>query len=712
MRRVMPFEKAARAGLSDLVPPPFVEPAIRDGAVSCVGRVYAHGDFGLLESIVAAGKDLLAAPAAFRARVGAGTASLLVGGTPRLARRGKGQIDFRQDFSGDGLRMEVTGEFDYDGFYRFAVRLLPAAGPVDLRECCLEVPLQEAHAAMIEAPVEWMWQGWEQCTGLLPPRQGRLWDSKRFPFAVRQRKGNMPPFCWIGDDERGLCYSCASEEGMHNDDALPAVTLDREGRRVVLRAWFVNRPLKLDRPRSFQFALQASPFKPLDPGHRLWRCGVSRNDCVYGARGRYFHTGWGIGYYWPTYGRFLDLAKNAAAVERVRAGGYDYVAASASSCSECGGTPEYKQFWREWGSELGWDKLSLGPLPDWMEKHMRGSGVPFDRYVAVESASNGSPSNVDYRAWWFAQVARHSATSMIYQDNPPYGYYDQPAAGYGHVRDDGTREPASATWNQRDFMRRALHVAVETGSGNPAPGVYPNVCGSAQPGRSFCFRGLTGEYLESDRLPLGMLRVWLSQQWGMNIDWLMQEPNAGATLKYWRALCSRLFLLDVTSFSRLDSADQANCWLAALDLFWLDDPSIAWHPYFRNATLKSTLRPTTLVSTYTARGRALLVISNQGSDDVVESVQLNGLGPFGAGGLRHFYDAETGEEIEVDGGGALLLHVPAGDYRLVPGFPRPWPFAAKNALGMPELAAQSTLDPRKTLAGLCRQLLVSPRARR
>ncbi len=39
----------------------------------------------------------------------------------------------------------------------------------------------------------------------------------------------------------------------------------------------------------------------------------------------------------------------------------------------CGCTPEYQQFWREWGSELGWDKLSLSPLPEWMQKQMKGS---------------------------------------------------------------------------------------------------------------------------------------------------------------------------------------------------------------------------------------------------------------------------------------------------------------------------------------------------
>ena len=725
-RKVMPFETAPKAGAKDLVPAPFTPPAIEGNAVSCVGRVYAHGAAGLLQSLVAAGKEILAAPATVKiktliqepdtqpGRLRYPTVAL-TGGKVALEPSGRGKVAYRQVFTGGGLKMAVTGDFDYDGFYRFSVRLVPEAGPVDISQCYLELPLREATATLMEAPVEWGWKDGEKCTGFLDGAQGRLWDSKRFPFAVRERKGNMPPFCWVGDDDRGLCFSCASDQGMHNDDALPAAALDREGRAVVFRAWFVNKPLKLDKPRSFEFALQASPFKPIDPGHRLWRCGVSRNECCYGKHGRYFHTGWGIGYYWPTYGRFLDLAKNAAAIGRVRESGYDYIAASASSCSECGGTPEYEQFWREWGSALGWDKTPLGPLPEWMDKHMKESGVHYDRFVSLESASNSCPSNMDYRAWWFQEVARHCQTSMIYQDNPPYGYFYQPSIGYGYTRDDGVHEPTCATWNARQFMRRALHITVESGTDNPAPGVYPNVCGSAQPGRSFCFRGLTGEYLESDRIPLGALRVWCSKQWGMNIDWLMQEPTAGATLKYWRALCSRLFLLDVTSFSREDSANQASCWQRALDLFWLDDPTLAWHPYFRNSIVKSTLRPTTLASAYTARGRLLLIVSNQGADDFVETVVLKDLEKYGAGGLKHYYDAETGEEIEMPPTmstrcpDALRLHVSANDYRLVLGFAAPWPFAANHALGRPGLPAQSSLDPRRTVSALCRQLLAGPK---
>jgi hypothetical protein len=44
---------------------------------------------------------------------------------------------------------------------------------------------------------------------------------------------------------------------------------------------------------------------------------------------------------------------------------------------------------------------------------------------------------------------------------------------------------------------------------------------------------------------------------------------------------------------------------------------------------------------------------------------------------------------------------------VVIGFPTPWQFAAKNALGKPDLPAQSTLDPEDTLTAISKQLLTS-----
>src|SRR5262249_40601962 len=155
------------------------------------------------------------APATFRVSVGKSEPAALTASDHGVSSEWGRLEVFEQTFTGKGVRINASEARDFDGFCRFEIDLLQVADSVDVRSLCLEIPLKHDHAKMIEAPVEWMWKDWEQSTNLLPEKQGRLWDSKRFPFAVRQRKGNMPPFCWIGDDERGICFSCASDEGMY-----------------------------------------------------------------------------------------------------------------------------------------------------------------------------------------------------------------------------------------------------------------------------------------------------------------------------------------------------------------------------------------------------------------------------------------------------------------------------------------------------------------
>ncbi len=714
IRKIMPFETAPEAGLSDnIIPPLFTAPVIKGTKVSVVERTYVHGSKGLLEKLIADKENILASPAVFSAKIN-NKSIILIGSHVYLHHHGIATVDYKQTFSGGGILLDVTGNLDFDGFYRFHVKLSSdSGGSVNLKDLCLEIPIKNDCATLIDAPVAWLLKGKVigdgivgiERVGFLSKEQGLLWNSKLFPCDASGRKGNMPPYLWIGDDYRGIDFSCVSQQGMHDSSKLPAAELIRKENTVIMRIWFVNKPIILSTNRIFEFALQASPYKPMPSNWRLWG-----DPTTYGLKPSNY--GWGIGYTYPTYGRWLNLAKNKTAIDEWKKnndGGF--AAASASSGSECGGTPEYQQFWREWGSSLGWNKMKLNPLPEWMKELMNSSGVPYNGYVAVESASNSCKSNVDYRAWWFNEDVKYCGISAIYQDNPPFGYAYQPLVGYGYIKADGVKEPTSSEWNWRNFARRALIICVKNKVTNPAPGVWPNLggAGGPVPGRSLCYRGLTGELNDSDKMPLDALRVWLSHQWGINIDWLMQEPPPGAPMKYWRALCSRLFLLDVTSFSRIDSGDVAERWLNALGIFWLDDPSVVWHPYYFNNTLKSTIKKTTFVSDYTAKGRALFIISNQSPSSVVETVSFKNLSKYECGGLKYFYNAETGEQIETPDYDTIRLFIPGDDYRLVIGFPKPWRFAAKNVLDMPDIPIQSTLNPENTITAICKQLLVSPK---
>lgn len=710
-RTVMPFEKVGPIGTNpDIIIPPFTAPVIRENTVSCIERTYEHGTDGLLTQVIAAGEPLFARPVVFRARTGDGKLTTLTGDQPKLSKTGKGTTAYVQTFTGEGISLKVEGAFDYDGFYLFTVHLTPTAGQVKIDDLRLELPYRAAIAQLIEASVTWRRiEGTQkQCMGALDPKQGVLWDSHTFPSKNWPRIGNMPPFIWLGDDDRGLVYSNASEEGMHNDENLPAAQVERVGDEVIYTAWFVNKPLELAKERTFQFALQASPFKPMAKHAHLWRNQSYRQPYKNGTS----FTNWFTDGSYPTYGRFLtlDLLKKYAT-----ATGADQVGVMASSVSECGGTPEYQQFWHEWGSGLGWNKQTPKPPEEWAVKMLEEANLPVNPFIRVEASSNVSTTNANYRVWWFNEEVRHAGISFLYQDNPPYVYYDDPPNGYGYQRDDGRREPTSAIWRSREFIKRIATSTVEAGR-TDSPFLWLNAISPVIPGRSFARKMLNGEYLYTKLFTLGQYRVMTSEQWGMELDWYpfpqteeSAYPNIGPVRKYWRAVYSRLLLHHVTNFSGGDDAGYASRWINALDLFWLDDPTVAWHAYYRPDAIK-TRRDTTYVTTYSADGRALLMVSNQAEKSVIDAVPVARASQWSNADLRYFYDAETGEEIEFSDG-QLKLFIPAEDYRVVIGFAKPWPFAAKNVLGLDKLPAQSTLDPEATLTAISRQLLTSPTLR-
>lgn len=704
IRHTMPFEKTALQGQKDIIVPPFTAPVIENRTKACcILRKYVHGANSLLKQVNAGGENILSRPATLNLETGSGKTVKLTGRKFKLSPLGKGKISYRQTFFGKGVKLLLSGVMDYDGFYRFKAKLAPESQPVEIKKLYLEIPFKAKNAIQISGTGKFNWDPSKvNYEGDIEKKKGRIWDSKNSLFtggAVRH--GNMSPYLWVGDDERGLCYSCSSEKGMHNDDDLPALTLDREGEEVVLRAYFVNKPFELKSLRDFEFALQASPFKPMPKNHRLWRT-IKKNDlkrATYQKNGR-FHCGFDLKWTYP-YGRFLDLAKMKEWADGLRGKTYDFIAVPASSCSECAGTPEYLQFWREWGSPMGFDKLNA--RPGYMVKILKELNLPVNNYVNVEAPSNTCSSNLKYRLWWFAECIRKGGVDHIYQDNQPYSYHYEPEAGWGYTRDDGKKEAESMIWNSREFMKSCANIVSQTGI-KESPYVWPNMCGAPAPGRSFCKMALIGESPESDKLPLDHLRVWLSHQWGFNIQWLFQAPPKGASERYWRTLCSRLFLLDVTDFCR--DCEEYWKWERALDVFWLDDPSVKWHPYYKNDLVKSKLRDETKVSSYTADGRALFVISNQSKTPICEEIEFQNLKKYGAGGLRYFYDAESGEEIE-NSNGRLKIYIKPDNYRLVLGMKAPFKFAAKNLFKNLKIPPQSSIDREVTLTELCRQLLKS-----
>ncbi len=705
-RKIFAFETAPKAGLSDMIVAPFTKPKLSRLAVSCWGRTYRHGAEGLFVGLDAAGEDILAEPVRFMAATNGGRPAPLKGGKVTLKTLGQGQTTFAQDFTGAGLKLAVTGVMDYDGFYRFTVAYSPLSEKASIEELYLEAPFKPEHAilhdqAIAGSPAYRDLNPEDIFVGALPQKQGRLWDSTRakaFYGNWRALNGTMADYLWIGDDERGLAWSMESDAGTHNDDAKSAATLDREGDRVVFRDWLVNQPFELRGERKVEFAFQASPFKPLPDNWRLWREG---SRYPYTEKGLSFSSPWVYDGLYHPYGRFLtvdyfrDVRSNILAQ-------VDIMSAAASSCSECGGTPEYQQFWHEWGSPLGWDKQVTAPVDPKLRKLYESLGLEVSPFIGVEAASDNSAANIDYRIWWFNELVKKGGLKAIYQDNPPHAFAYRPESGFGYLRDDGKRQATSTIWQARKYMKRVAHVLAENGV-ETTPNVFANLCNTALPGRSFSRRVLYGE-ISTPKIKLDAMRVWFSKQWGYSLAWLLQSPVPG-TRADWRQVFSRLLLHDVTGFLR--SNYYSMFWMKTLDLFWLDDPKLAWHPYYKNPTLQSVKDPDTFVSTYTKPGRAMLVVSHQGSNSVVEAVRLNDLKEWCGGPIQYFYDAESLERVSLEEG-ALKLWVGANDYRIILGFAEPWAHAAEALFPGETFPVQSDLNYRSTITDIAQQLLKQP----
>ena len=68
------------------------------------------------------------------------------------------------------------------------------------------------------------------------------------------------PFVWLGDEERGFSWFCESEENWSPADPERALTIDREGERVVLRLHLVE-GAPIEKPLKYTFGFQATPVK-------------------------------------------------------------------------------------------------------------------------------------------------------------------------------------------------------------------------------------------------------------------------------------------------------------------------------------------------------------------------------------------------------------------------------------------------------------------
>ncbi len=460
-----------RLGLTDEVYPPF-EPVGVDGAeVAVVGRRYRMNAFGLWDSVVTQGRELLAGPMRVRYLTGDGEGAFPPGRVEATARRPNAAV-FSARSDGPAVSVRTRSTVEHDGCMRVETTLAPGRRPAELLRLWVDIPLKDAETPLMHQIGDTLRNNY---SGAVPRGEGVVWDSTQARRLYDWRNA-WNSYVFLGGGERGLAWFADNDKGWitaKDDFSRPLVEIAREGSTLTLRVLLINTPATLTEPRTLVFGLQASPTKPM-PGN--WRAGMA---------GRLPHGGpvvpWG-GIHCPHKGPHRDDWRIVdKIIEAQKTGVFDEAwfsayaetyrpppvfgnwpwltsvrhfagrrARPAMAYTEEMMSDMIKPEWRTFMDE--WDTFRFTRRRAYDDETVRqnGAGRDWSRPTCFNA------SYINYGVWFQNEWLRRGIS--IYWDNtyPKIGW--DPHTCDAYALPDGRTQPAMTLWGERAYAMRTYNL--------------------------------------------------------------------------------------------------------------------------------------------------------------------------------------------------------------------------------------------------------------
>ena len=289
-------------GLERVVVPPFKKIEKNDGALDVVLRRCRFGAAALPSSVIALGREIMAAPAYFEIVVD-GRCSVMKGGDSLTEVAADG-IDAKLSgrATADGVNISAKGTFEYDGF-SFADYSLTGVSDRTLDRLTLNIPLVDSLMPLMHVCVSDSIR--TNPTGATPSGEGEIWNSSVLGRKVGGRKlmyaAQSVPYLWLGAEKRGLCWFVNNTCGLRLDPSRGSVRFVRKGGVLTVEIDLINIKSALAEGHSFSFGFQSTPVKPVD--RSMWRhfqTGIGNAPKHYIPR---FCVGREIGGFWSGWAR-------------------------------------------------------------------------------------------------------------------------------------------------------------------------------------------------------------------------------------------------------------------------------------------------------------------------------------------------------------------------------------------------------------------------
>ncbi|NLF16704.1 MAG: hypothetical protein GX595_05530 [Lentisphaerae bacterium] len=254
---LQPAWLGTREGLSREVPSPWTPLRAHFGRVSCWGREYAFERSVFPSAVESLEAELLAAPIQLSGYSGAAPIRWR-GRRVRWEERAADRVVLSTAATADELRLEGRVTIEYDGMVRVDATLTPTAGTARLRDLTLEIPLRADQARLLYH---------------FPGRWGSVANSGALP--AEGWTHGFKPYVWLGSEDRGLAWFCESDRHWYPQGSAEALTIRREGDRVVLRCHLIRGEHEIAAPLEYTFGFQATPVKK--PEKTVWEYRITHH---------------------------------------------------------------------------------------------------------------------------------------------------------------------------------------------------------------------------------------------------------------------------------------------------------------------------------------------------------------------------------------------------------------------------------------------------
>lgn len=270
-KRSFPWENN-QYGKDRIILPPFTPLQVKGGTVSGLMNSYRVNPSGLWDSLLAGGSEILAAPMRLVMVENGKEVQWRPGAVSEAVVEDGGYLARIRTSAAAANGVKLTGDltFEYDGFAWIKLSLAGVAGRT-IDRLTLEIPLKNSEVPMFHAVSNTIRTN---PSGNLPPGEGEIWNGARlnrnFPFGQENMHPQLVPYIWLGGTERGLSWFLDSSYGYKLDRKKSAVRIIRRGDTVLLEVDLINRPAQLADGNFFEFGMQATPVKPVDPATRAF----------------------------------------------------------------------------------------------------------------------------------------------------------------------------------------------------------------------------------------------------------------------------------------------------------------------------------------------------------------------------------------------------------------------------------------------------------